>query len=80
MIVRECLAHEKAVTQINKHGFEGLLTVAQDCQVRIWSQALDLWGIIDCRHYEMDQLWYFPLRDKQERQATELVHMQVIAD
>ena len=52
LIIRETVAHESSVVKINKHDLDGLITVSKDCQVRIWSHGLDLWGIIDCRHYE----------------------------
>ena len=66
LIIRESLAHRKRVDKLNPHGYDGLLSISKDCQVRVWSKSLDLWGIIDCRHYEQDVLWYFPR--KLERQ------------
>ena len=52
MIIRECVGHSKTITKLNYHNFDGLISIGNDNQVRIWSFGLDLWGIIDCRHYE----------------------------
>ena len=48
--------------------------------MRIWSYGLDLWGVIDCRHYEQDVLWYFPTKDKRKSQLADIEHMQILAD
>lgn len=68
LIIRETVAHEKSIMKLNPHNFDGLISVSQDCEVRVWSHGLDLWGIIDCRTYSNDVLWYFPTRDKKERE------------
>lgn len=52
LIIREALAHNQPVAQLNSHLLDGLLSVAKESEVRLWSNALDLWGIINCRHYE----------------------------
>ena len=80
LIIREVVAHELGVSKINLHAFDGLISIGKDCQVRIWSYGLDLWGIIDCRHYDKDPLWYFPMSDKRERELEDIRQMQVMAD
>ena len=80
LIIRECVGHEQAVNKLNPHNFDGLLSVAKDCQVRIWSLGLDLWGIIDCRHFGADELWYFPSRDKRQREVKDIMQMQLMVD
>ena len=47
--------------------------------MRIWSYGLDLWGVIDLRHYEADVLWYFPTRDKREREIQDILQLQDLA-
>ena len=48
--------------------------------MRIWSYGLDLWGIIDCRHYEADYLWYFPTKDQNKSHTDEIAQLQLMAD
>ena len=52
LIIREVVAHDRGITGINEHDLGGLITVSKDSQVRIWSHGLDLWGKIDCTHYD----------------------------
>ena len=80
LVIREAVAHDKGVSKINHHNFKGLISVGKDCQVRIWSYGLDLWGIIDNRHYDPDPLWYFPTTDKVQREEEDIRQMQVMAD
>lgn len=75
LIIRECVAHEKPFTRLNPHNFDGLMSIGKDCQVRIWSYGLDLWGIIDTTHYRGDVLWYFPTKDKEERENSDINKM-----
>jgi hypothetical protein len=56
------------------------MSIGKDCQVRIWSHGLDLWGIIDSKNYEQDFLWYFPQKDKKQREAADIIQMQLLAD
>ena len=74
------MAHDASVSKINYHHQDGLITISKDCQVRVWSYSLDLWGIIDCRHYETDYLWYFPTRDRNKGVFDEVSQMQIMAD
>ena len=56
------------------------MSIGKDCQVRIWSHGLDLWGIIDSTNYEQDLLWYFPQKDKKQREASDIIQMQLLAE
>lgn len=80
LIIRECVAHDKAISKLCPHNFDGLMSIGKDCQVRIWSHGLDLWGIIDSKNYEQDFLWYFPQKDKKQREAADIIQMQLLAD
>ena len=72
LIIREAVGHEKGIMKLNPHNFDGMISVGQDCQVRVWSYGLDLWGIIDLKHYAGDVLWYFPTRDRREREIQDI--------
>ena len=43
--------------------------------VKIWSHGLDLWGTIDCRHYDQDLHWYFPRKDKKDNELNDIAQM-----
>ena len=72
LLIRECLAHRKSVTKLNKHSFNGIISIGQDYMVKVWSHGLDLWGVIDCRYYEQDKLWYFPSKDRKISEQNDL--------
>ena len=81
LIIREAIAHNNGVAKMSPHDFGGLITVGKhDCQVRIWSYSLDLWGVIDGRTYEQDVLWYFPATDKESSQLKDIHEMQKMVD
>jgi len=80
MTIREVVGHREAVQKINPHNFDGIISIGKDFQVRIWSHGLDLWGVIDCRHYDQDVLWYFPTKDKKQSELNKIVTMQALAD
>ena len=80
LIIRECVAHDRSITKINEHELGGLITVSKDCQVRIWSHGLDLWGIINCKHYEQDVLWYFPMREQRQQEDIAILQMQELTN
>ena len=46
-LIRQVLAHKQSIINIEKHSQGGLISCSKDCQVRVWSFTLDLWGIID---------------------------------
>lgn len=80
LLIRECIGHSKEISKINQHNFNGLISLGKDCIVKVWSHGLDLWGIIDSRHYEQDELWYFPTKDRKESELKDIAQMQDLAD
>ena len=48
--------------------------------MRIWSHGLDLWGIINCKHYEQDVLWYFPMREQRQQEDIAILQMQELTN
>ena len=80
LIIRETAGHRKEITKLNQHNFNGLISVGNDCMVRIWSHGLDLWGVVDCRNYDSDPNWYFPTKDKKESELKDIAQMQLVAD
>ena len=75
MIIREALGHKKEITKLNPHNFGGIISSSQDYMVKIWSHGLDLWGTIDCRHYDQDLHWYFPRKDKKDNELNDIAQM-----
>ena len=75
MIIREVVAHKTVIHQMNRHEQGGVITCSKDGFVRMWSDGLDLWGSLNQLNYVKDEMWSFPIKDKQEKEDRDIVEM-----
>ena len=68
LIIREVVGHRSTIHQINRHEQGGVITCSKDGFVRIWSNGLDLWGSLNQLNPVKDDLWSFPIKDKQKKE------------
>ena len=80
VLIRQVLAHGQSIISLDSHSQGGLISCSKDCQVRIWSHYLDLWGVIDQTTFGGDPLWSFPDRDAKKRERRDAQAMQSMAD
>lgn len=78
LIIREVVAHKTVVHAINRHEQGGVITCSKDGFVRLWSNGLDLWGSLNQFNFVKDNLWSFPIKDKQQKEDKDIGAMNTM--
>ena len=72
LISREVVAHKTIIHSINRHEQGGVITCSKDGYVRLWSNGLDLYGSLNQFNFVKDNLWSFPIKDKQKKEDRDI--------